>query len=59
MKVELKPIDDIQPYESNPRINDDAVDAVVSWSSEFRPAHLPNILGELDRKESRGKLWSH
>ena len=35
MKVELKPIDDIKPYESNPRINDSAVDAVAASLTEF------------------------
>ena len=29
MKIELKNIADIKPYPNNPRINDDAVDAVV------------------------------
>jgi DNA modification methylase len=33
--VELRPIDDIQPYEANPRINDDAVDAVAASLKEF------------------------
>ncbi len=33
--VELRPLDDIQPYEANPRINDDAVDAVAASLKEF------------------------
>jgi len=33
--VELRSIDDIQPYEGNPRINDDAVDAVAASLREF------------------------
>jgi len=33
--VELRPIDDIKPYEANPRINDDAVDAVAASLKEF------------------------
>jgi DNA modification methylase len=34
-KVELRKIDDIKPYERNPRINDKAVDAVAGSLSEF------------------------
>ncbi|MEX0887446.1 MAG: ParB N-terminal domain-containing protein [Phycisphaeraceae bacterium] len=33
--VELRKIDDIQPYERNPRINDQAVDAVAASLAEF------------------------
>jgi len=33
--VELRKIDDIQPYDSNPRINDSAVDAVAASLQEF------------------------
>ena len=33
--VELRSIDDIRPYERNPRINDDAVDAVAASLREF------------------------
>jgi DNA modification methylase len=33
--VELRPIDAIKPYEANPRINDDAVDAVAASLKEF------------------------
>lgn len=33
--VELRPIDGIKPYEANPRINDDAVDAVAASLKEF------------------------
>ncbi|WP_297953088.1 ParB N-terminal domain-containing protein [uncultured Lactobacillus sp.] len=35
MKVEAKSIDDIKPYENNPRDNDDAVDAVANSIKEF------------------------
>lgn len=35
MKVEAKSIDDIKPYENNPRNNDDAVDAVANSIKEF------------------------
>ena len=35
MKVEAKSIDDIKPYENNPRDNDDAVDAVANSVKEF------------------------
>jgi DNA modification methylase len=35
MKIELKNIADIKPYPNNPRINDDAVDAVVASIREF------------------------
>ena len=30
LKIELRDIDTIRPYENNPRINDDAVDAVAA-----------------------------
>ena len=33
--VELRKIDDIRPYERNPRINDQAVDAVAASLAEF------------------------
>lgn len=35
MKVEAKSIDEIKPYENNPRDNDDAVDAVANSIKEF------------------------
>jgi len=35
MLVELRPITDIRPYENNPRLNDDAVDAVAASLQEF------------------------
>ena len=35
MKIELRPISDIRPYEHNPRLNDDAVDAVAHSISEW------------------------
>ena len=35
--VEIRPIDAIKPYEGNPRINDDAVDAVAASLREFLP----------------------
>jgi ParB-like chromosome segregation protein Spo0J len=35
MKIEIRPIADIKPYPNNPRINDDAVDAVASSIKEF------------------------
>jgi len=33
--VELRPIDAVRPYESNPRVNDQAVDAVAASLAEF------------------------
>ena len=33
--VELRPIDEVKPYPGNPRINDDAVDAVAASLTEF------------------------
>jgi len=33
--VELRPIDAVRPYEHNPRVNDDAVDAVATSLREF------------------------
>jgi DNA modification methylase len=35
MKIELWKIEDVKPYEKNPRINDDAVDAVAGSLREF------------------------
>jgi site-specific DNA-methyltransferase (adenine-specific) len=35
MKVEMRPIDTIRPYESNPRQNDSGVDAVAASLREF------------------------
>jgi DNA modification methylase len=35
MKVELRPIQQVTPYPGNPRINDDAVDAVAASIREF------------------------
>ncbi len=35
MKIELRPLADIRPYDKNPRINDAAVDAVAASIKEF------------------------
>src|SRR5437879_10707844 len=35
MKVELRPIASIRPYENNPRVNDQAVDVVAASIREF------------------------
>src|SRR5262245_39834544 len=35
MKIEMRPITGIKPYEQNPRLNDEAVDAVVRSIREF------------------------
>jgi DNA modification methylase len=35
MKIEIRPIAGVKPYPNNPRINDDAVDAVASSIKEF------------------------
>jgi len=35
MKIELRKIADVHPYPNNPRINDDAVDAVATSIREF------------------------
>src|SRR5688572_13891928 len=35
MLIELRPIDSIRPYEQNPRVNDDAIDAVAASLKEF------------------------
>ena len=35
MDIELRNIDDIRPYESNPRVNDQAVDAVAASIRQF------------------------
>lgn len=35
MKIELRPLGEIKPYEKNPRVNDQAVDAVARSIREF------------------------
>ena len=35
MNVQIQPIESVQPYERNPRINDQAVDAVAASIQEF------------------------
>jgi ParB-like chromosome segregation protein Spo0J len=35
VKIELRKLADIRPYENNPRLNDDAVDAVAASLKEF------------------------
>jgi len=35
MHIELRKIDEIKPYEKNPRINDGAVEAVAKSIKEF------------------------
>jgi DNA modification methylase len=35
MKIELKPLTSVKPYDKNPRLNDDAVDAVAASIREF------------------------
>ncbi len=35
MKIDLRPLADIRPYDKNPRLNDDAVDAVAASIREF------------------------
>ena len=35
MKIELWPRSRVKPYSNNPRLNDDAVDAVVASIREF------------------------
>lgn len=35
MNIELRPIDEIKPYENNPRLNDSAVEAVAVSLKEF------------------------
>jgi site-specific DNA-methyltransferase (adenine-specific) len=35
MKIELRKLSEINPYPQNPRVNDDAVDAVAASIREF------------------------
>src|SRR5215471_14243158 len=35
MQIELRPVGSIRPYENNPRINDQAIDAVAASIREF------------------------
>ena len=35
MKIEMRPLREIRPYEKNPRVNDDAVDSVATSIREF------------------------
>ena len=43
--IELRDINTIKPYEKNPRINDDAVDAVAASLKEFGLRMVFNALG--------------
>ena len=45
--VELRKIDDIRPYERNPRINDQAVDAVATSLAEFGLPRAAEGLGSV------------
>jgi DNA modification methylase len=47
MKVEMRKMSDIKPYESNPRHNDEAVDAVAASIKEFG-FRQPLVLDESD-----------
>ena len=35
MKIEMRKLSEIKPYEQNPRVNDNAVDAVAGSIKEF------------------------
>ena len=35
MRIEMWPIERVRPYDKNPRLNDDAVDAVAASLQEF------------------------
>jgi ParB-like chromosome segregation protein Spo0J len=35
MKIEMRKLSDIRPYENNPRVNDEAVEAVARSIKEF------------------------
>jgi DNA modification methylase len=47
MKIEMRKLADIKPYENNPRRNDDAVDAVAASITEFG-FRQPLVLDESD-----------
>jgi len=61
VKVEQWKIDDVKPYEHNPRINDAAVDAVAASIKEFGFRQL--IVEKGSRVESpglrAGRWFSH
>ncbi len=54
--VQLLPIDDVRPYEANPRINDDAVDAVATSLKEFGFRHVRPAHADLWRLRRCGQL---
>ena len=45
MKIDMRLLNDIKPYEKNPRINDKAVEAVSRSIQEFGFRH-PIVVGE-------------
>ena len=58
MKIQLRPVSSIKPYPNNPRLNDDAVDAVVASIREFgfRQPIADHITSEYRVKtEGRGR----
>lgn len=56
MNIELRPIDRIRPYESNPRKNDQAVDAVARSIQAFGFRQPIIVDGRGGRAGSRGRL---
>ena len=52
MKIELRNIDDVKPYERNPRINDQAIDArFLEMADSSRPDGPQGIQGEVRARE--------
>ena len=55
MEVKLVKIDDVKPYESNPRINDAAVEAVAASLREFG-FRQPVVVDEVEDWAAVGRI---
>jgi ParB-like chromosome segregation protein Spo0J len=61
MKVELRKISEVKPYPNNPRLNDDAVDAVAASIREygFRQPIVVDAAGVIICGHTRFKAAQH
>ena len=55
MKIEYLKLEDITPYEHNPRLNDDAVEMVERSIAEFG-FNVPILLG-IEMREIKAEDW--
>ena len=53
MDIEMRSIDQIKPYDKNPGLNDDAVDAVANSITAFAFRHRSRSAREHERESSR------